>query len=531
MAAIEASAEAQIRSSSDTFPDVGLGWVWQIGRHRSRMPDRIAIKHGDRSFTWAQLDDRTRRSASMLADNGIGPGDRVAILLINRVELIEVLVAVHRLGAIAAPINFRLVGNEIEYLLSDLGADAVVVDESLTSQLPQSALDGNHGTCVVVGADEGLPDGFLAYEPAIAAAEPSAANGPADLSVPALILYTSGTTGRPKGAVWTHQNLTATIMMMMQVFEMVSDDQVAAVTSPMFHMAALIHMIPSVFLGHKVVIVPSGNFDADKFLDLLEEERVTSVFLVPTQWASVCDAQQRRPRELRLRNLGWGAAPATSAILRLMADTFPNSSILSSFGQTESSITLLVKGPESRRVLGSVGRPLPMVDVRVVDSDMNEVPRGEPGEIVYRGPAVMSGFWNNETATAEAFRGGWFHSGDLVRQDEEGYFYVVDRIKDMIISGGENIYSAELELVLSEHPQVAEVAVVAAPHPKWGETPVAFVVPVDRAVGIDAEEFVEFCRTKLARYKVPSRIICADMLPRNATGKILKNRLRDQLVS
>ncbi|MFF0815177.1 AMP-binding protein [Rhodococcus sp. NPDC003318] len=505
------------RQDAPSLPTHGLSWVRQIDRHRSQTPDRPALRQDGRTVTWAELDDRTRRLASVLAASGIAAGDRVALLMTNRLEFVETLVAAHRLGAILVPLNFRLVASEIEYLLTDSGATAVVVEQALVSGLPGTAASL---PTVVVGSSDvpGPPE----YESAIAAAAPSAADGPSDLSSPALILYTSGTTGRPKGAVWTHENLIAGSIMMIQVLRMTSDDEVSAVTAPMFHMASILHLVPTVFLGYPTVVVPSGNFDAGDFLDLLETERVTSAFLVPTQWQTVCEGQQARPRTLALRNLAWGAAPATPGNLRAMSETFPDASIVSSFGQTEASITLVLGG---RDKLGSVGRPLPLVDVRVVDPDMNDVVQGEVGEIVYRGPAVMAEFWNNPTATAEAFRGGWFHSGDLVRQDEDGYFHVVDRIKDMIISGGENIYSAELETVLSEHPAIAEVAVVPAAHEKWGETPVAFVVPVSGDV--DAQDILDFCGSRLARYKIPTRVIGIDQLPRNATGKVQKVALRD----
>lgn len=511
--------ETLARPDAPSLPTYGLSWVRQIDRHRSQTPDRPALRQDGRTVTWAELDDRTRRLAAVLTESGIGAGDRVAVLMTNRVEFVETLVAAHRLGAILVPLNFRLVASEVEYLLTDSGATAVVVEETLLAGLPSAAATL---PTVVVGASDA--PGRLGYERAIAASDPSGADGPSDLSAPALILYTSGTTGRPKGAVWTHENLIAGSIMMMQVLRMTADDEVSGVTAPMFHMASILHIVPTMFLGYPTVVVPSGNFNADDFLDMLETECVTSAFLVPTQWQMVCDGQQARPRTLSLRNLAWGAAPATPANLRAMSETFPDASIVSSFGQTEASITLVLRG---RDKLGSVGRPLSLVDVRVVDPDMGDVAPGEIGEIVYRGPAVMSEFWNNPAATADAFRGGWFHSGDLVRQDEDGYFYVVDRIKDMIISGGENIYSAELEAVLSEHPQIAEVAVVPAAHEKWGETPVAFVVPVSGEV--DAQDILDFCGTRLARYKVPTRVIGVDQLPRNATGKVQKVSLRDRL--
>jgi fatty-acyl-CoA synthase len=271
-----------------------------------------------------------------------------------------------------------------------------------------------------------------------------------------------------------------------------------------------------------------GAFDPDELLDVLEAERVTGIFLVPAQWQAVCAAQKSRPRHLRLRVLSWGAAPASDTLLRQMAETFPGTQILAAFGQTEMSpVTCMLLGEDAMRKLGSVGKVIPTVAARVVDEDMNDVPVGQVGEIVYRAPTLMAGYWNNPQATADAFAGGWFHSGDLVRQDEEGYVWVVDRKKDMIISGGENIYCAEVENALAAHPAIAEVAVIGRLDDKWGEVPVAVVAlaAADRA-DLDLDELHAFLTDRLARYKHPKALEVVDALPRNPAGKVLKTKLR-----
>jgi len=274
--------------------------------------------------------------------------------------------------------------------------------------------------------------------------------------------------------------------------------------------------------------------DAHRGRVVLEAEGVSSIFLVPAQWQAVCAAQQAKPRDVKLRVLSWGAAPASDTLLREMAATFPGTQIFAAFGQTEMSpVTCMLLSQDALRKLGSVGRVIPTVAARVVDDNMNDVPVGEVGEIVYRAPTLMAGYWNNPKATAEAFAGGWFHSGDLVRQDEEGYIWVVDRKKDMIISGGENIYCAEVENILAAHPSITEVAVIGRPHEKWGEVPVAVVavVPNGKAgseSALSLADLDDFLTERLARYKHPKALEIVDALPRNPSGKVLKTELRER---
>src|ERR1700712_3208715 len=300
-----------------------------------------------------------------------------------------------------------------------------------------------------------------------------------DENEPAFIMYTSGTTGRPKGAVLTHRNL------LMHVFSQVThlgwhpEDRVAPPGPPVFPSPGRAGGLPPLLLGGCNVITRSGGFDPVETLDLIERERITSIFLVPAMWAAVVAVPGIADRDLScLRRISWGAAPASTTLLRTMIDTFPQAEVMTAFGQTECSpVTCLLRGEDSVRKIGSIGTPMLNVEVRVVDDAMVDVAQGEVGEIVYRSPMIMTEYWGKPEETARAFEGGWFHSGDLVRQDEEGYLYVVDRKKDMIITGGENVYCAEVEDVLAAHPGVGEVALIGVPDSRYGEAPLAVVSP------------------------------------------------------
>ena len=499
-------------------------WVNQLERHAMMQPQATALRFTGRTLTWAGLQGRVAALAGALSRRGVGFGDRVMVLMLNRTEFVESMLAINMLGAIAVPLNFRLTPAEIAFLVDDCEA-RVMITEAVLAPVATGVRDVQPlvGTIVVAGGAS--DDQVLGYEDLID--EPG---DPAQLvdipnDSPALIMYTSGTTGRPKGAVLTHTNLTGQTMTGLYTNGADINNDVGFVGVPLFHIAGVGNLLGDLLLGLPTVIYPLGAFEPGQLLDVLAAEKVTGIFLVPAQWQAVCAEQQARPRDLKLRIMSWGAAPAPDALLREMSATFPGTQILAAFGQTEMSpVTCMLLGEDAIRKRGSVGKVIPTVAARVVDENMNDVPIGEIGEIVYRAPTLMSGYWNNPEATAEAFAGGWFHSGDLVRMDDEGYVWVVDRKKDMIISGGENIYCAEVENVLAEHPVIVEVAVIGRSHEKWGEVPIA-VAAVSEA-GLRLDELDGFLTERLARYKHPKALEIVDALPRNPAGKVLKTELR-----
>jgi fatty-acyl-CoA synthase len=469
-----------------------------------------ALVFGEVTRTHTELHDRAARLASVLAAGSVGPGDRVALLMHNRIEFVETLLACHRLAAVAVPINFRLAPDEVEYVLADSGAVALICD---------SPPPGGSGVPMVLEVGAG-------YDDAVAHA-PRHEGAPVVEDDPALMCYTSGTTGRPKGAVLTHRNLVASTLSWIHEMR-AGDADVWLSGQPLFHIGGINGLLPFLVLGATVIITPTTTFDPEATVRLIEAHGATMCIFVPTQWAAICASDavtQVDPRRLRVAM--WGASSAPRRTLEAMEQTFPSAAIVSAYGQTETSgATTLLKGPDSTRKMGSVGKPMLGVELRVVDDDLRDVPVGGVGEVVYRGPCVMAGYYQLPDATREAFAGDWFHSGDLARIDDEGYLWIVDRKKDMIVSGGENVYPAEVERVLLGHPTVAEAAVIGVPHPRWVETPIAFVVPRDE-VEADEAELIAHCRQYLAGFKKPTAVILVQELPRNAGGKVLKRRLRE----
>jgi fatty-acyl-CoA synthase len=477
-----------------------------LERGRLAHPDRPAMLFGETARTHTELHERGARLASWLVAAGVQAGDRVALLLHNGLEFPESLLACHRIGACAVPVNFRLAADEIDYILDDSGAAALIAGTR-----PEGLV--RHPVEMETGE---------AYEAAIAASEPADQVAVHEHDT-ALLCYTSGTTGRPKGAVLSHANLVAATLSWMHEMRAGADD-VWLSGQPLFHIGGINGMLPFLALGSTSILQPTTGFDPAAAVRLIEQHAVTMCIFVPTQWDDVCRVEGIDGRHLRVAM--WGASPASRATLELIGRTFPGADIVSAYGQTEmSGATTLLKGADATRKMGSVGRPMAGVELRVVDDRLRDVGPGEVGEIVYRGPMVMQAYLGRPEATEEAFAGGWFHSGDLATRDDEGYVWLVDRKKDLIVSGGENVYPAEVERVLREHPAVVDVAVVGVPHPRWVETPVAYVVCADGSLPAESE-LVAHCRGRLAGYKKPSAFHFVDALPRNAAGKVLKRQLR-----
>ncbi len=498
-----------------------------LARNARQYPEKTALVFEGGSLTFGELNSRVNRLAGALARRGVTSGSKVAVLMFNKLEVIESYFACQKLGATPVPVNFRLARPEVEFILANSESVGILVDADLEALAVESASTIPGVTFVLSLAGDGESvDGYETALSSEADVEPDVVVDDEDL---AFLMYTSGTTGRPKGAMLTHQNLMSNTINWTIEMEAGHDD-VWLSGLPLFHIGGINGVLPFIFTGGTSILTPSTNFDAADSLKKIGQYEVTMCYFVPTQWLEICSLPEVSDVDTsRLRKALWGASQAPKSTLELLVSTFPSVGIVNAFGQTEmSSNTCFLKPADAIRKMGSVGRAAVNVEARIVDDEMNDVASGEIGEIVYRGLTVMKGYYNNPEATAEAFAGGWFHSGDLVRADEDGFITVVDRKKDMIISGGENIYPVEVERVLEQHPGVAEVTVIGVPHPRWVETPVAVVVP--RGDAPSEDELIAFAKDRMASYKKPSGVVFVDALPRNAAGKILRRELRDQYV-
>lgn len=501
----------------------------QFARRARKHPDRPAFSFGDVHRTYGEMDRRITQLARGLQSLGVVRGDRVAVFMQNRLEVIESYFAVVRLGAVAVPVNFRLTAYEAQYIVENCGAGILLTDDVLAAEAAVVRDQAASEIQLVVCGGGHAEAGALEYE-AVLSDDDSDLGIDVDENDPAFIMYTSGTTGRPKGAVLTHMNLMINSMNSVVGQAIATDGEVWLSGLPLFHIGGLNGILIYAMVGGHTILMPSGNFAAADVVEHFERDHVSSCYFVPTQWKQICEVPDASARSTSLRRISWGASIAPPSVLQAMADTFPGTPNFNMFGQTEmSSVTCVLNGADAIRKMGTVGEPIANVEARIVDEQMNDVEQGMVGEIVYRGPTVMKEYWQNPEATAEAFRGGWFHSGDLCVMDDDGFITVVDRAKDMIISGGENIYTAEVEAAIDAHPKVAEVAVIGTAHPKWVETPVAYIVPKDQADPPTQDEIIAFCRDRLASYKKPSVVLIVEVLPRNASGKVQKFKLRNEL--
>ncbi|SMQ20321.1 fatty-acyl-CoA synthase [Streptomyces sp. Ag82_O1-12] len=490
----------------------GLG-SWPARRAR-KTPHRTALIHGESATDYGALHTRTTRLAHALRARGVRRGDRIAYLGPNDPSYLETLFAAGTLGAVFVPLNIRLAGPEIAYQLADSGARALVYGPSyagLVAGLPGST---DVRVYLEVGGE---------YEAAVAEAPAEPIDEPVGADDTCIIMYTSGTTGRPKGAMLTHGNLTWNAINVLIDHDLVADER-ALVSAPLFHTAGLNMLtLPVLLKGGTCVLVDA--FDADATFDLVERHRITFMFGVPTMFDQVARHPRWPEADLSsLRILTCGGSPVPTPLIEAYQER--GLTFLQGYGMTEAAPgTLFLDAEHAVAKAGSAGVPHFFSDVRVVRPDLSPADTGEVGEVVVRGPHVMPGYWGLPEETAASFTDGWFRSGDAAQVDEDGYVHIVDRIKDMIISGGENIYPAEIEDRLLAHPDIVECAVIGVPDDKWGEVPRAVVVPREGAA-LDPDEVLASLAGRLAKYKIPKSVVLADELPRTASGKLLKSRVR-----
>ncbi|MCF6506400.1 long-chain fatty acid--CoA ligase [Blastococcus sp. MG754426] len=488
--------------------------------------DRVALVEGERRLTYADLDGRTDQLARALRALGVRRGDRVAGLLLNSAAFLETMLATAKLGAVFVPMNVRLAPAEVSHLLADSGSDTFVYSAPL-APVARAALaaDGVRVRSRLLVGGEG-EDGELDYEQVLAGGEPRPVDSDVDRRDLSCLMYTSGTTGRPKGAMLTHDNHLWNVVNSLSFGRGLRESDVTVTVAPMFHIGGLgVHTLPLLYVGGTNVVLPS--FDPIRTLEVMSRERATVQFMVPAMWAALMSVPGFDGYDLSSLELAVsGGAPCPLPVI----DFFQGKGLpfQEGFGMTETApLVSVLDADHVKEKAGSIGRAVFHVQARIVDDTDRNQPADEVGELVLRGPNVFAGYWGLPEATAEAFRGGWFHTGDLGRMDGEGFITLVDRKKDMIISGGENVYPIEVEQVLYRHDAIREVAVVGVPDDRWGETPVAVVALQDGA-GTTAEELIAYARERLAHFKCPTRVEFVPELPRNATGKVLKTVLRQQ---
>lgn len=495
-----------------------------VRRSALRTPDHLALVHRDRRTSYAELDEVTNRAANALTARGVGKGDRIALLAHNHHDYVVACLALARIGAIAVPVNFMLQASEVGYILEHSGATGAIVEDALVEVMTSavSEVGAELGLRAVIGDPvEGWePFAGLAGHPDAAAPEVAVADDDV-----VQLMYTSGTESRPKGAMMTSRSLVQQYVSCIVDGDYAADD-VEIHALPLFHVAAQhCFLMPGLYVGATNVILDGP--DPSLLLQTVAEAGVTKMFCPPTVWIALLRHPDFDPATLSsLRKGYYGASIMPVEVIKELQERLPEMALYNYYGQTEmSALALVLKPDEQVRKAGAAGRPALNVETMLVDGAGVRVGPGVEGEIVHRSPHATLGYWQDPEKTAAAYEGGWFHSGDLGVMDEDGYITVVDRKKDMIKTGGENVASREVEEVLHQHAAVAETAVFGVPHPEWIEAVAAVVVPRDGAT-VTAEELIGHCRERLAGYKTPKYVVLAEDLPKNASGKILKRDLR-----
>ncbi|MBF6147427.1 acyl-CoA synthetase [Nocardia nova] len=497
-----------------------------LHRSAAKVPGRTALTFEGRAYTYRELDAAVTRVAAHLLDLGLAAGDRVAAYGTNSDAYVIGFLACARAGLVHVPVNYALKGGELSYLVSQSGARAVLADSALIGTLDQVRGELTAVDYVVPLRDA---DGSL-REVADAADEVSDFSSRASATDLAQLLYTSGTTSKPKGAMMTHEALVFEYVSSVIALDLRADDN-PLVAMPLYHSAGMhVFMLPYLAVGATVHLMATP--DIPEILRRVEQDRIGSLFLAPTVWVPLSNHPDLDRRDLSsLRKAQYGASIMPVTVLNRLRERYPDLGFYNCFGQSEIGPLATVLRPEEHAERpSSCGRPVFFVETRVVDPDGNDVGPGEPGEVLYRSPQLCRGYWDNPEATAEAFRDGWFHSGDLVTRDADGYITVVDRIRDVINTGGILVASREVEDALYTHPAVAEVAVIGTPDEKWIEAVTAVVV-LHEGRETTADALIAHVKELIAPFKVPKNIRFAESLPRNQSGKLLKRELREPLTA
>ena len=511
----------------NAFARAAFDW---LERRAELSGDKVAIEdmHTGKSLTYREMNYRASKLANAWVNKwGLRKGDRIGILAKNCPEYLESYFAAGKIGAILVPLGIRLTGPELSYIINDCQPKGIILGEEFARTISEAARDTNVSEYLLL--DRANLEGMVPYQKFLDESDVlmTRTPEPVGLDDPHVILYTSGTTGYPKGAIQTHGNILFNSLNAMLALDIISKD-VFLCGLPLFHTGGLhVQTTPTLHAGGTIVLLRS--FDAGQTLQLIHEKKVNTIFLVYTMWQMMWQHELFNKTDFSGLRVAWsGGGPCPLPVLKAFQDKGIHLS--QGYGLTEAGpdATVLL-GEDSIRKAGSIGKPTFYTEMRIVNEDGFDVRLGEIGEIVLRGPTVTIGYWNRQEATSEAFKNGWFHTGDLAYKDDEGYYYIVDRKKDMIISGGEKIYPAEVEKIIYQYPNVAKAAVIGLPDLRWGEVGHAVICP-KKGETVTEKEILDFLEGKLARFKIPKSFSFMDELPQSPSGKILKRILKESIV-
>jgi acyl-CoA synthetase (AMP-forming)/AMP-acid ligase II len=496
-----------------------------LARNARNFPNDIGLIFGDKKSTWKELDNRAKSFANSLFDLGLERGDRVAIYAKNSNQWVEALFGLAQVGLVSVTVNYRLTASEVAFIVENSGAKAIICDESTE----QNSIDVKEKVdCLEQVINPTLFENLIGQNKS-AIRNPQSAIG----SEAAMLLYTSGTTGFPKGAIYSHYSLLVGMLVHVHAIASRQTHRVM-LPSPLYSAAGIAGIYCAVYVGSQISLI---NYDVETACATIERDKITFTNLVPTTIQMLLASDVSKKYDLSsLEVLLYGGSPIPEPVLREAMQRFPKCGFRQTFATTETGCAGTVLEPSEHRLalesidkkhlLQSCGRPQTNVDVQIVDENWNFLPADEVGEIAIRTEANMVGYWNNDAATAKTLRDGWLRTGDMARMDSDGYLYLVDRKNDMIVSGALNVYPSEVERILQQHESIFEVAVIGVPSEKWGEE-VKAVVVLKESAEVSESEIIAFCEGKLAGFKKPKTVEFIDKLPRNLTGKILKKDLRE----
>jgi len=501
------------------------------------VPDRTAIVFDGKRFSFQELEERVKRLANALSGMGVGAGDRIATMQVNCNENIETYFAAAKLDAVYVPLNFRSRPEEIEYMINDSKPKVLITGERYVSMVDEIKPDLTSVAGYVV-LDDASEEGWESYEHLLSVSSDEDLYPTGDEDDLTMVMFTAGTTGSPKGVMLSHDSFASYILANVSPPELESEEK-NILTVPLYHIAGIQAVMAAIYGGRTLII--QRQFEPLEWMALVQEERANRAMMVPTMLKMLMDHQEFEKFDLStLEVITYGAAPMPLEVIKRAISKFPGTFFINAFGQTETAATITMLPPEDHVLEGSeeeiekklnrltsIGKPLSDVDVRIVNDEGGDVNVGETGEIVAQGPRLMKGYWNQQEATAEALRGGWLYTGDLVYFDEDGYIFLSGRAKDFIKRAGEMVSPEEVEQVLHSHPSIDEAAIIGVPDIDWGERVRAIVVAKIGAT-IDEEEVMAYCKDRMASFKKPESVVVVEELPRNPLGKVLKRVLREE---